>query len=63
MPNKYTSQPLPTGTVNSASDPRKQEENVKTRIWNYLFITDVLTHTRTLEYEVINDFYAVETLQ
>lgn len=52
---------FPLGLWALASDPRKQEENVKTRIWNELFITDVLTHTHTL---IQNEaFNAVETLQ
>lgn len=52
---------FPLGLWALASDPRKQEENVKTRIWNEPFITDVLTHTHTfIQNEAFN---AVETLQ
>jgi len=46
--------------MSSIRDRIKQEENVKTRAWNGLFITDVHTHTVHVQQEA---FYAVETLQ
>lgn len=47
--------------MNSIRDPIKQEENVKTRTRNDLFITDVHTHTLVcVQHEAS---YATETLQ
>lgn len=58
MPNKYPSQPPPTGTMSSIRDPIKQEENVKTRTWNNHFITDICTLVQ-VQHEA---FHAMETL-